>query len=370
MTFILGLIIGVLVGAAILYVTQKSQLTTLETKLRQTRRELDRTEADFQSQMQQTINYLRQAYDRESTQKNDETVQQYQKEIRNLKHEHQLQLEKLQGKHSSSQTPISNNPSVTQPIIPIGKSLEEDIEFPFDAFNDSFLDLESPRNETEVDIPLAEPIKELQDFVSEKPQPILEDFDLGMDSLTTENAFLDELSFLLSETPKIAFDPSLTKSQSESGRSQPQTVANESPLALPPLEDENRQQDAIFKVLSIQTADRLPQLSEHIYNSDPQVRAAVAETIGKIAESGNIQAKISQCLPILEKLIRDNEVSVRRATIASLSKIRSEKVLPLIRLALKDNDSEVVKLASSAIARFRVYPNSNKPANKNSPTKK
>ncbi len=359
--FVLGLIIGVLVGAAILYITQRSQLTTLETKLRQTRREFDRTEADFQSQMQQTINYLRQAYDRESTQKNDETVQQYQKEIRNLKHEHQVQLEKLQGKHSSSQTPISNNPSVTQPIIPIGKSLEEDIEFPFDAFNDSFLDLENPRNETEVDIPLAEPIKELQDFVSEEPQQILEDFDLGVDSRATENAFLDELSFLLSETPKIVFDPSSTKSQ---------PLANEPPLVSPPFESNNRQQNAISQILSVQTVDRLPQLSEHIYDSDPQVRAAVAETIENIAESGNIQAKISQCLPILDKLIRDNEVSVRRATIKSLSKIRSEKVLPLIRLALKDNDSEVVRLASSAIARFRVYPNSNKPAKKNSPTKK
>jgi gas vesicle protein len=360
MTFVLGSIVGVLIGAAILYVTQRSQLKTLETKLRQVRRELEKIEADFQSQMQQTIGYLRQAYDRESTQKNEETVQQYQKEIRNLKHEHQVQIEKLQAKNLHSQTSIVSNPSVIKPIAPLQVGYEEDSEFPFDAFNDSFLEAENALNDPEFESYPPVPIQNqsLPDFLSEEPPLSPDRLDLGLDSLETEDSFLNELASFLSETPRITFDRSSEKLRSESPSFSPSEAVKDS------------QPNAIDQILAMQTVDRIPQLGDRIYHSDPQVRAAVAKTIGSIAESGNIKPKISQCLPILDKLIRDNDVTVRRSAVLSLGKIRSEKVIPLIRLALKDNDSEVVRLASKAIGRFRVYPNSNKPVKKPSHNKK
>jgi gas vesicle protein len=362
---LLYLFIGALIGAAILYFIQGADKKALETKLRQTRRELERTEADFQSQMQQTIAYLRKEYDRESTQKNEETIQQYQKEIRSLKHEHHLQIEKLQGKTQQQDSFFSESP-IGQNVSPLSSRFDEEREFPFEAFNDSFLEAENTLNE---EIPIAaSPIQELPDFIAEEPSIVADSLDLGLDSSSTENNFLDELASFLSETPKITFDPSSDRSRSQKEISQ--TQQNEYLSSPPPSESPNTQQNKIVKILSLGTVDRIPQLNEYIYDRDPQVRAAVAETIGNIAVSANIQPKIGQCLPILDKLIRDNDVSVRRETALTLGKIRSEKIIPLIRLALKDNDSEVVRLSSIAIGRFRVYPNSTPPVKKSSPTKK
>jgi gas vesicle protein len=374
--FVFGLIVGVLIGAAILFVTQRSQLRTLETKLRQTRRELDTIEADFQSQMKQTINYLRQQYDRESTQKNEETVQQYQKEIRNLKHEHHLHIEKLQAKISSSQASIDPNPIDSRPFTQIESHLEEETEFPFDAFSDSFLDLERPLEKTGREIPLAAPVQgvPIKDFLAEESPPNPDDLDLGVSFTEPDESFLDELASFIKERPQIAFDDSAEATGSSSNESPSllsQPLENIPPSSPPQSETKFQQKEnTLDRVLSLRTVDRLPQLGEYIYDRDPQIRAAVAQTMGDIAESANIRPKIGQCLPILEKLIRDNDVSVRRATVSALSKIKSEKVIPLIRLALKDNDSEVVRLASNAIGRFRVYPNSDRSTKKPNSTKK
>jgi gas vesicle protein len=368
---LLYLFIGALIGAAILYFIQRADKKALETKLRQTRRELERTEADFQSQMQQTIAYLRKEYDRESTQKNEETIQQYQKEIRALKHEHHLQIEKLQGKsHQQQDNYLSERPT-DRPVLPLSSHFDEEREFPFEAFNDSFLEAENALNETEIEIPIAAPpIQELPDFIAEEPSIIADSLDLGLDSSNEENNFLDELASFLSERPRITFDPSSDRSRSQTETSLSQPLQDEYPSSSPPSDFPNTQKDKIVKILSLGTVDRIPQLNEYIYDRDPQIRAAVAETIGNIAVSANIQSKIGQCLSILDKLIRDNNVSVRRETAITLGKIRSEKVIPLIRLALKDNDSEVVRLSSVAIGRFRVYPNSTLPVKKSSSTKK
>jgi gas vesicle protein len=345
MGFVIGLIIGLIIGAAILYVTQRSKLSSLETKLRQTRRELDKIEADFQAQMQETISYLRHAYDRESTQKSEATAQQYQKEIRALKQNHQLEIHKLQAEIDTQIPTPHTDPTrtTTESFTTIEKSIEEDSEFPFDALNDSFFD------EPEQDTLLATPVEELPSFFPEELETDDATQNLAPLAEAEEPHPLAELAAFLETKPQLAFDSSSVTTNPRQN---------------------SEQSTEIELVRSLESVDQVVQLGEYIYNRDAQIRATVAENIGKIAESGSIKRQIRQIVPILAKLIHDNDVYVRRSTAACLGKVQSEQVLPLIRLALRDSDPEVVKLASSAIDRFRVYPHSQKPGKKKNQIKK
>jgi HEAT repeat protein len=47
---------------------------------------------------------------------------------------------------------------------------------------------------------------------------------------------------------------------------------------------------------------------------------------------------------------------VRQSAVESLGKIKSESVIPYLKQALRDSDPNVVKLASTALSKFKFYP--------------
>ena len=52
---------------------------------------------------------------------------------------------------------------------------------------------------------------------------------------------------------------------------------------------------------------------------------------------------------------------MRQSAIRALGHIKSEKVIPLLSLALRDSNRSVVQAASAALNKFKFYPINQKP---------
>ncbi|MEW6491659.1 MAG: HEAT repeat domain-containing protein [Cyanobacteriota bacterium] len=100
----------------------------------------------------------------------------------------------------------------------------------------------------------------------------------------------------------------------------------------------------------------IPTITEYANHPDSRIRELVASALGSIATSQGIKAEIQRAIPLLGKLSRDSEPLVRQAAVEALGKIKSETVIPLLSLALRDCDSDVVKAASAAINNYKLYP--------------
>jgi HEAT repeat protein len=64
------------------------------------------------------------------------------------------------------------------------------------------------------------------------------------------------------------------------------------------------------------------------------------------------QLEDARAIPVVKTLLKDKDRSVRRAAIATLARVASPEVVPLLVGALRDSDSVVVGRASDALLRF------------------
>lgn len=123
----------------------------------------------------------------------------------------------------------------------------------------------------------------------------------------------------------------------------------------------------IAAIAALNNASAVPQLNQYLYDTDSQIRALVADTLGEIAEGKNQGLVIEQVISSLGKLSRDADPTVRQSAVTALGKISSVNVIPLLKVAQRDTDSDVVKNASSALEKFKGYraPQQKKPLPKN-----
>jgi myosin heavy subunit len=105
----------------------------------------------------------------------------------------------------------------------------------------------------------------------------------------------------------------------------------------------------------------IPQLVQQLYSPSDRVREAVAMALGQIAQDKPPRFEIMQTIEYLGSLCHDSSPEVRKAAIASLGKIKSEKVIPLLQQGLRDSNSDVVQTASNAIACYKSYRQTLKP---------
>ncbi|MDJ0706157.1 MAG: HEAT repeat domain-containing protein [Leptolyngbyaceae cyanobacterium MO_188.B28] len=85
---------------------------------------------------------------------------------------------------------------------------------------------------------------------------------------------------------------------------------------------------------------------------NPADRKQVATVLGQIVV-GNKRAPAQRSIPILGKLMQDPDPAVRQAAAEALGKMSSPKVIPLLKRALRDTDSDVVKTSSIALSKFK-----------------
>lgn len=130
----------------------------------------------------------------------------------------------------------------------------------------------------------------------------------------------------------------------------------EGETATPPEASEEEKIDAIARAGQFNNLAALSNLDSHLRDSQPEVRARLAATLGQLAETHGTRPELQQSIPSLTQLSRDPDPTVRQAAISALGKIRSDRVIPILQQALRDSNPAVVKTASAAIEKFKFYP--------------
>jgi len=95
-------------------------------------------------------------------------------------------------------------------------------------------------------------------------------------------------------------------------------------------------------------------LAQSVHSTDRNSRRQAAVALGQMVATQGLRAE-AQTLPILTKLVRDPDPSVRQSAIAALGNIPSEKVIPLLKQALRDPNGEVVRSAHQTMGKFKFY---------------
>ncbi|MEO1591052.1 MAG: HEAT repeat domain-containing protein [Cyanobacteria bacterium J06632_22] len=104
------------------------------------------------------------------------------------------------------------------------------------------------------------------------------------------------------------------------------------------------------QITTIETAlpaDTVTQLD----NPLPEYRQAAAQSLGKAAATSRKETALA--LPMLGKLSKDPDPAVRLAAVQALQTSGTAKAVPLLKQSLRDPDSDVVAAASAALNRFK-----------------
>lgn len=120
-----------------------------------------------------------------------------------------------------------------------------------------------------------------------------------------------------------------------------------------------RTQDVAEKIIAMGKSRQvayIPKLTEYIHHPNTRIRGLVVSALGTIAASQPQKAEVQRVIPLLGKLSRASEPSVRQSAVEALANIKSEAVVPFLKLALRDSDRNVVKAASIALSKFKFYP--------------
>jgi hypothetical protein len=278
---LLSVVIGIGIGAAIVYFILKPKLVQHEQALKQTRKMLDEREKAFDARLQAAVKSLQAEYQQQLD----------------------LKMEELHQHYEAS--------------VPAADGLDE-------SQTDSIA--ESPITEDSL-------VERQPGLPSSNPQP---------PKSTTP---LTATEYEAMSVPVVAAEPNSPTVTSTVDRPLvPRYVASSHQIA-----------KTIVAWGYSGEIQHIPLLIGYAYNSDGHLRGLAASAVGQIAAAQPMRVELQRAIPILEKLIRDPDSSVRRAAVEALGKFSSEKVILPLKLALRDFDPDVVKSASEAIANFKRY---------------
>lgn len=134
------------------------------------------------------------------------------------------------------------------------------------------------------------------------------------------------------------------------------TIQNAS-LAAPPLSTKM----AVTGALGVGVAD-LPGLIRSLWGASTEERQETIATLGDVLSVYGKRIESQAAIATLGKLSRDADPQVRLKAIEALGRVASDKVIPLLKLALRDPDPAVVQAASGAITWYKGFPVRSKPA--------
>ncbi len=297
---ILGFVIGGVIGFVTAYFTQQSLIQSKEKEIEQSQEKIKDLEADFDTLFQEKIDALQAEHRLELSNKLDTLKQQYETRIQRIEN-HQKENKSLipkvnlVSKNTSSQANLTAEINPDEEPTEIGKThTKQNIA--------NFPDLEE------------EPTK--IDASPNKTFPLTQDPDEEVTEIDTR------------------FDCGSSKVQNNQDKLEKQLLAGK-----------NYSQLVDIAVLK-----------QHIYHSDSHIRQLVASTLGDVIQGMPFRVEFQGVITSLEKLCRDPEPTVRLAAIKSLGNIKSAKVIYLLKSALRDTNSDVVKAASEIISRYKSYP--------------
>ncbi|WP_107667491.1 HEAT repeat domain-containing protein [Cyanothece sp. BG0011] len=155
----------------------------------------------------------------------------------------------------------------------------------------------------------------------------------------------------------------INPSQTQVQPSQPsQTSKPYTSSLLPPTPTINSQNESKSLAQTIKdwgdsnSSNYIPPILNYLTHSDASIRVTATKALGRLMRTNNLNAKMRQAILALGRLTRDPVLSVRLAAVEALSKVKSPVVIPFLKVAQKDSNSQVVKRASAALTDFKGYP--------------
>lgn len=162
-------------------------------------------------------------------------------------------------------------------------------------------------------------------------------------------------SFTATETPTPTIAQPI--SQNDASTSQPENVIAPDSAIVPNVAVPAQQQvlESIAPWGRIGGVGSLPVVLGYAGHADSKIRRQVAVELGQVIATYGNRVETQRCIPTLARLSQDSNASVRQAAVQSLGNVPSVKVLPYLKRALRDSNLDVVRTASTAIARFKLY---------------
>ena len=99
------------------------------------------------------------------------------------------------------------------------------------------------------------------------------------------------------------------------------------------------------------SSNKISPILNYLTHSDPSIRMTVAKALGKLVRMKTITTQMRQAVLALGRLSRDPVVSVRLSAVEALGQIKSPIVIPFLKVAQKDVNSDVIKRASAGAIR-------------------
>lgn len=264
--FVLGIVLGLVIGAGLMYWTMQQKIDQQRRNVRQNSRSMEELARSHDLRVEETVNTLRQDYQHKLDQQTQQLTAQHQAEMQRLQADYQQQLDAMQQR-----TEMAIAQSTVQPL----------------------------------------PIEG-----SGAPSP-----DLTSTLLTSQTHLVEPSSPAIAERPTSELS------------------------------------DLLIKLGNAGNPGHIPLLVKYTSDPNSQIRSQVATSIGQIMAFKVVRSEGDAALSALNRLSRDPHPSVRLAAVEALGKIKSTKVIPMLKLALRDSHTEVVKSASLAISQFKFYPN-------------
>lgn len=296
MSLILGIIVGILIGAGVVYMLLSQTISQREKVIQQHQRTIKDLEHRHESRLKETVQSLQSDYQQKLEQKKAELSQQYEQHIQSLK-QHIIQL-KTTPKQKSSPLP-TESPISASPISATSSSQKHTSQL----------------------------------TINSAPSPL-------SDQLSTP----ETLDGSDSTAPSVESDP----------LPEPMTTSS---AVKHSIEEQLAQRQTLVSSISTmgasQNVNHLPELKKLSLSQVSEVREATATAIKAIVTSNLGHPAIQQVTPVLGKLSQDPDPTVRCAAVTALGNIPSYKSIPFVRRSLRDSDMRVVKAANDVIGRFR-----------------
>ena len=323
MALVIGIVIGGLIGAGLVYLTMSNTLSQKKQELEQAKRTIEEMERTRESRLRAATESLRNDFQRRLEQRSGagEIAPERATTIQtNRQTTIQPEAEKSTDSSAEPEPPTTPQPEP-----------QSEAEEPSNVSSEPVPEAKSgspePESVAEPEPESARPSGDLPD--PKEPKPLVR----GTMAPVTD-ATQTEISFVRS---------GLTDAQ---------------------------KQELVRVVLNMGQAKQvshLPELQRLSLFSSAEVRKAVAIAIGEIASAHSNVPAVRQTVPLLGRLSQDPDSTVRFAAAESLGSIQSSRVIPYVRRLLRDPDMAVVSVARTVMERFKYYSSTTpKPARKKS----
>jgi len=312
MTLVIGIILGVLIGAGAVYMLLNGTITQQEQDIERHKRTISEMEQRHESRLRETIQSLQADYNRKVEQMSAEASQ-------NVARQYETEIQSL--KQKIAQSKATSSPPATA---------------------------SSPKQDFSAIAPTPQ----------STPQPTTSSSTLPSDEVSPET--LPKSSAALSSaSPDSARNLEALASPTTQTR----------PLQGLSVEQRQSLVSSVLTMGESKQPSHVPELNRLSTVTGSDVREATAIALKNIASSNPVNPVVQQIIPTLGKLSQDPDAVVRCAAVQALGEIPSYKVIPFVRRSLRDADMRVVKAATDAMGRFKYFQKSStstvKPKKKN-----